>query len=106
MASRRDCRRRGERLLFDFGGGGGGAEQVDHHGYPERERVLVEPLSRKPARMHTRPSSSPTKKSDVMPKRVRPLARLGTNAPAAMSMWEATRLGCARERQKSRALAT
>src|SRR5258708_7879622 len=41
----------------------------------------VEVLRRKPARMKSRPRSSPAKNSDVMPKRVRPLDRLGMKAP-------------------------
>ena len=56
--------------------------------------------------MQTRPTSSPTKKTDVMPYRVRPLARLGTKAPTAMRTFEATRFGSTRVRQKCRALSS
>src|SRR4030088_2149983 len=69
-------------------------------------RESVEELRRKPARMNRRPSNSPAKNREVMPKRVRPLDRLGMKAPTAIRTLEATRAGRARVRQKLRALMT
>src|SRR5438105_12949253 len=96
-------RRRRRRRLARAGGPQEGPVEADG---PGLGRAVDEPLSRKPARMQARPRSSPRKNSEVMPKRVRPLATLGTKAPTAIRTLDETPLGSVPVRQKRRALIT